>query len=186
MSLSDEECVRLCLDGQREVFRHLVVKYQVPVAKYLSGKLRNENAASEATQETLVRAFFALGKLRNPAAFFSWLLGIADRVAKETSRSRQREVPSLEIEEVSEPVSDTAADDVHSDWALRHAIAELPDAQRQVILLRFYAGLSCTEIGRSLDVPLGTVTSRLSRAYALLRSALRSPQLQALNPEAEL
>ena len=57
---------------------------------------------------------------------------------------------------------------------LSQAVAELPEAYRQVILLRFYGGQSCAEIGRNLGVSLGTVTSRLSRAYALLREALRT------------
>ncbi len=52
---------------------------------------------------------------------------------------------------------------------MTEAVARLPDTYREVILLRFYGGQSCAEISRDLGVPLGTVTKRLSRAYALLR-----------------
>jgi RNA polymerase sigma-70 factor (ECF subfamily) len=52
------------------------------------------------------------------------------------------------------------------------AVARLPDVYREVIVLRFYNGRSCAEISRDLNVPLGTVTKRLSRAYALLREHL--------------
>jgi RNA polymerase sigma-70 factor (ECF subfamily) len=129
--------------------------------------------AAEAAQETFVRAYFALGKLKRPEAFLSWLLGIADRVAKEAvraSKRRRRDVPLLG------DVAETAPE--HDDSASRQvslAVAGLPELYRDVVLLRYYAGMSCAEISRHQDVPLGTVTKRLSRAYALLRESLRSP-----------
>ena len=58
------------------------------------------------------------------------------------------------------------------------AVGELPEIYRQVVLLRYYAGLSCAEISRDLEVPLGTATKRLSRAYSLLRE-----YLQEQNPQ---
>jgi RNA polymerase sigma-70 factor (ECF subfamily) len=56
---------------------------------------------------------------------------------------------------------------------LEEAIAVLPEAHREVILLRYYEGLSCQEVAMRLDMPLGTVTKTLSRAYALLRQELK-------------
>ena len=58
------------------------------------------------------------------------------------------------------------------DQDLNRAVDQLPEMHRQVILMRFYDQQSCVEIARHLGVSIGTVTSRLSRAYALLRSAL--------------
>ena len=69
---------------------------------------------------------------------------------------------------------DLSVHDSRLDPELSQAVAELPEAYKQVILMRFYGGQSCAEIGRNLGVSLGTVTSRLSRAYALLREALRT------------
>ena len=63
-----------------------------------------------------------------------------------------------------------------ADTAVMQAVAELPDVYRQVVLLRYYRGLSCAEASSALGVPLGTVTKRLSRAYALLRKALQEQQ----------
>ncbi len=90
MSPSDEQCVRSCLDGHPEAFRHLVERYQTPLLRHLRLRLGNVGEATEAAQEAFVRAYFALGDLRKPEAFFSWLLGIADRVAKETHRAAKR------------------------------------------------------------------------------------------------
>jgi RNA polymerase sigma-70 factor (ECF subfamily) len=126
--------------------------------------------AMEAAQETFVRAYFALGNLRNPDAFFSWLLGIADRVCQETRRAAMRH-KSVSCDQV-ELAETTKTVDPGAGHAVTEAVTGLPDAYREVIMLRFYGGHSCADISRDLDVPLGTVTKRLSRAYALLRERL--------------
>jgi len=67
----------------------------------------------------------------------------------------------------------TSAADHNEDCPLEEVIAVLPESHRQVILLRYYEGLSCQEVARRLDMPLGTVTKTLSRAYLLLRRELQ-------------
>ena len=126
--------------------------------------------ATEAAQETFVRAYFGLRELRKPGVFFAWLLGIADRVAKETCRTAGRR-PTVDLEQV-EPAEPAGKQDTCIDTAVAEAVAKLPDVYREVIMLRFYGGRSCAEISRDLGVPLGTVTKRLSRAYSLLREHL--------------
>lgn len=120
----------------------------------------------------MVRAYFSLAKLRNTGAFSSWLLSIADRVAKESLRKRRSRGHSSGVEALQDrvEVEPSPAPELESD--LIRAVAELPENLRQVILMRFYGDQSCAEIGRNLNVSLGTVTSRLSRAYSLLRGTL--------------
>jgi RNA polymerase sigma factor (sigma-70 family) len=134
---------------------------------YLGGQLGNREWAEEAAQEVFVRAWFALGKLQKREAFFSWLMGIAGRVAKEHRRNeqRQRMLAVAKASDVSQPQAS-------NDPPLERAIAELPDVYREVILLRYYTGRSCVQIAEELAIPLGTVTKRLSRAYAILRADL--------------
>ena len=170
MPQPDEQYVRSCLDGQPEVYRHLVERYQSSLRRCLHARLGNVEEATEAAQETLVRAYFALSKLRKPASFFSWLLGIADRVAKETHRAAgRRRAVSWDALESAEPA---AKQDAGTDTAVTEAIAKLPGMYREVVVLRFYGGQTCAEISHDLDIPLGTVTKRLSRAYTLLREHL--------------
>jgi len=168
MDLTDREYVERCRDGHSEDFRVLVQRYQGPLFSFLAGRLRDRLLAEEAAQESFVRAFLSLKKLRKPESFYSWLLGIAGRVAKEQFRSlaqRQRNC------EVSENIMADFAES-REEYPLEEAIAVLPESFRQVILLRYYEGLSCQEVARRLDMPLGTVTKTLSRAYALLRQEL--------------
>jgi RNA polymerase sigma-70 factor (ECF subfamily) len=108
-----------------------------------------------------------LKKLRKPESFYSWLLGIAGRVAKEQFRAT---VQHERNREAAETMLADAAD--QEEYPLEEAIAALPETYRQVILLRYYEGLSCQEVATRLDMPLGTVTKTLSRAYALLRQEL--------------
>jgi RNA polymerase sigma-70 factor (ECF subfamily) len=168
MDLNDKEYVERCCDGHPDDFRQLVARYQKPLFSYLVGRVGDLSRAEEAAQESFVRAFQSLKKLRKPESFYSWLLGIAGRVAKEEFRSVQRRE---KVREAAEAMM-TEADVQTEDYPLEEAIAALPESHRQVILLRFYEGLSCQEVADRLEMPLGSVTKTLSRAYALLRKEL--------------
>ncbi|MEJ2704128.1 MAG: RNA polymerase sigma factor [Sedimentisphaerales bacterium] len=170
MPENDKYYVERCLDGHPDDFRYLVRRYQAPLLANLAGKLGDKDRAEEAAQETLVRAYFNMGKLQKPDSFFSWLLGIADLVAKEHRRKEQLERRRQVVRSFSQ---ETTPPELSQDYALETAIAELPEAYRKIILLRYYGGHSCNQIAEQLDTPLGTVTKTLSRAYAMLREALR-------------
>jgi len=170
MMETDRYYVEHCLDGHPDDFRHLVRRYQPVLLAHLAGKLGSADSAEEAAQETLVRAYFKMNSLNEPAKFFSWLLGIAERVAMEQQRKeqirRKRELVRVISEEARRP-------ELSQDYGLETVVSGLPEPYRQVILLRYYGQLSCTQIADQLDMPLGTVTKTLSRAYALLRDAMQ-------------
>ncbi|NLH42471.1 MAG: RNA polymerase sigma factor [Planctomycetes bacterium] len=173
MTETDQYYVERCLDGHPDDFRHLVRRYQPVLLAHLAGKLGHRDSAEEAAQETLVRAYFKMDKLKKPESFFAWLLGIADNVAKEQQR---KEIVRRQRESVREVCEETPPPELSEDYGLEAAVAGLPEAYRTVILLRYYGGQSCKQIAEQLEVPLGTVTVTLSRAYALLRSALQQRQ----------
>jgi RNA polymerase sigma-70 factor (ECF subfamily) len=168
MELSDKEYVESCRNGTADDYRELVQRYQKPLFAYLSSRLGNPGEAEEVAQESFVRAFVSLKKLRKPESFYSWLLGIAGRVLKEQFRRHLRRERDREVAEtLAQEDSGTPP-----EYPLEGAIAALPETHRQVILLRYYEGLSCQEVATRLEMPLGTVTKTLSRAYALLRHEL--------------
>ena len=173
MSESDQHYIECCLNGHSDDFRYLVRRYEAVLMAYLTGELRNRTIAEEAAQETFVRAYFGLDKLRKRQSFYSWLLGIAKRVAKEQQRSRNRHC------ELNDSLPEKAPAAEHStDFALQRAIAELPATYRELILLRYYGGRSCSQIAGQLDIPIGTVTKTLSRAYGKLRESLRKKDIR--------
>jgi len=172
-NMADKYYVERCLDGHPDNFRYLVRRYQAVLLAHLAGKLGNKDKAEEAAQESFVRAYFKMDKLQKPDLFYSWLLGIADNIAKEHQRNeqirRQREAVRSFSQEVPPP-------ELSQDFALEAAIAELAEPYRKIILLRYYGQHSCNKIAQQLDMPLGTVTKTLSRAYAMLRSSLQQTE----------
>ncbi|WP_217924587.1 RNA polymerase sigma factor [Miltoncostaea oceani] len=124
--------------------------------------------ADDIAQDTMVRALARLGDLDEPAAFPGWVARIATRRSLDVLRSEQRlvdlgEVPDVPVEWVGR----------HGDAAdLRRAIAELSEDRRVVVVLRFWLDLTPSEIAATLEVPVGTVNSRIARALVEIRAAL--------------
>jgi RNA polymerase sigma-70 factor (ECF subfamily) len=165
MNRSDREHIYQCLNGHPHDFRHLVQRYERVLQAYLAGRLGDRERAEEVAQEAFVRAYFNLGKLKKESAFYAWLTGIAERVVKEKAKAEAKERRVARM--MHERRSSSPAFEVEK------AIAKLSGPFREIILLRYYCGMSCPEIARSLGKPLGTVTKTLSRAYGMLREALR-------------
>jgi RNA polymerase sigma factor (sigma-70 family) len=172
MSDSTPYIVAQCLDGHPEAFQAVVRQYEAPLLSFLAGRLGDRHAAEDAAQETFVRAFFALRKLRSAAALWPWLLGIAQRVASEQRRARRRYQTA--VGGVVRPAAGTVPDreDARVPFAVERALAALPRKYAEVVLLRYYAGMTCAEMGECLGLALGTVTKRLSRAHRRLRAVL--------------
>ena len=178
MCLTDGECMERCLEGDGNEYAHLVRRYEHLVRYHLEGILADSTEVAEATQETFVRAFFALAKLKKRESFFSWLLSIASAAAADQQRAAHRHRRSIEA--ASRRMEARETNKSHGvDHALREKIARLPEHYREVILLRYYAGLSCKEVAARLDKPLGTVTKMLSRAHAMLREASGGARMPA-------
>jgi RNA polymerase sigma-70 factor (ECF subfamily) len=177
MSETDKYYIERCLDGHPDDFRYLVRRYQAVLLAHLAWKFGNKESAEEAAQETLVRAYFNMNKLKRPGAFFSWLLGISDRVAKEQQRKEQVRLQREAIRSYSEEAGST---ELSQDYALEGAISELPEAYRKVVLLRYYGGFSCSQIAEQFEMPLGTVTKNLSRAYVMLRKSLEQQKQEEI------
>ena len=171
MDRTDSEYVKNCLDGSPNDYRFIVQRYQGIVMSCLVAKLGDIVLAEEAAQETFVRAFFSLHKLRKPESLCSWLQGIASRVAKDQIRIQMRHRRAGQI--LQPPPEEPSANAEH-DYGLQKAISCLPESCREVIHLRYYGGLSCNEVAQRLRMPLGTVTKTLSRAYAMLRLRLKT------------
>lgn len=171
MQTSDRDHIQRCLGGDHDEYRFLVARYEGAVFAFATTRVADRALAREVAEEAFVRAFFALSKLKKPESFHSWLLGITGRVALEFARRRMR------AEANAATLESAGADDPEDAHAgrLDEAIAALPEAQRQVILLRYFDRLSCREIAGKLGLPIGSVTKTLSRAYEALRAHLETP-----------
>src|ERR1043166_8156319 len=169
---TDQQYVRECLNGHPDQYRHLARRYERVLLSHLLPQCRDRGDAEEAAQETLVRAYFWLPSLKKRGSFFSWLIGIADRVVQEQRRARQRDRRIEEAAKAQAMSDSQAAPSPSNDAPLARAINAPPQEYRQLILMRYYSDLSCKEVSDLFDMPLGTVTKMLSRAYVMLRESL--------------
>ena len=170
MELSDKELIERCLAGGSDHFRHLVRRYEKPLFAYLLRRLKDCQLATDAAQESMIRAYLGLSNLKKPEAFHSWLIGIGARVALEFYRTHKRQLGnSGDVEELA-----TEKNLEFEGFQLDEMIAELPENQRQMILLRYYECYSCQQIAELMKIPVGTVTKTMSRAYSSLRQKLQS------------
>lgn len=130
--------------------------------------LGSASAAVDAVDEAVYKGFCAYKKLRQPEFFDTWLTRILINVCASELRRRRRELCVEEIPETAQEQFDALP--------LKEALRRLPKALREVIVLRYFTGLTLEETAQALDIPRGTVSSRQKRALALLRLELTDNQ----------
>src|SRR6266436_4752124 len=133
----------------------------------------NENDACELTQETFARLLAKGGQLRDGSKVKSWLFTTLYRVFLGW-KSRERRLPHLEISSVEHELPPIAAElvDTMERDTVRDALLEVDERYRVPLMLYYLEEHSYEEIAELLDIPVGTVMSRLSRAKALMRQCL--------------
>jgi len=182
---SDAGIIMDCLADRPERFDELVERYAGYVASFAFSRVGNRADAEEIAQETMVRAYENLARLRAPRRFSAWLLGIAEHVAADCLKRRGRSVSLDAAEggargasrlhpEGAAPGPAEAAGRAEEHATLLAKISMLQDRYRTVLVLKHQRGLTCEQIAESLGLSTSTVTSRLSRAYAMLRRELKS------------
>jgi len=153
-----------------------VIAYQHRVFGVALRMLRNRSEAEEIAQEVFLRVHRAVEDFRGEAKLSTWLYAITSRLCLNRLASGERRM-AREGEESLERLrgdADPAAhvERVELEAALQRAITELPEERRIVVVLRDFEGLSYEEIAAALDLPLGTVRSRLHRARTDLKEKL--------------
>jgi len=169
-----EQLVEKALQGDKDAFCDLVVKYQHAVYGLAFHHLRNFADAEDVAQEVFLEAYRQLRTLRRPERFGFWLNGITTNLCKMWLR-RQR--PTVSIDELQQHDElTTSPDEVYEQHELHErvmeAISQLPEPNRIVLTLYSIDGLSYEEIGEFLDIPIGTVRSRIHRAKQTLKKEL--------------
>ncbi|MBX3156025.1 MAG: sigma-70 family RNA polymerase sigma factor [Deltaproteobacteria bacterium] len=173
----DELTLRRAQRGDERAWRDLVRRYQQPVHQLIWRMFarRAQHRVEDLVQETFVRVLKALPEFdpSGPASLATWLLTIATRLA--LNELRRPEHAALDAEP---PAPEARADGDLDRRRLGHAIAtgvaNLPDAQRAVFVLREYHDLDYADIAAALELDLNTVKSRLSRARAAMRAHLET------------
>ncbi len=186
---TDEDLVREAKDGRLEAFDELVIRYQDRIYHLIRRSVGDEQDSRELTQEAFMKAFRNLRRFREEAAFSTWLYRIAINLSTSKRRSYiyQRKVGKVSLDatlrtrsgEVRPEPEDSSCEPTEMyrrreiQTRIQSAIDELEDSPRQMVILRDLEGMSYEEIADLLEIPIGTVRSRLHRARLDLREKLK-------------
>jgi RNA polymerase sigma-70 factor (ECF subfamily) len=176
--MNDAECVRRLQRGETNAFETLVLRHQKTIFNLVYRMLDDYDEAAETTQEIFLSAYRAIGRFRGEANFSTWLYRIALNHANTRRKSiihrQQRTVPL----ETTEPLRDAhlgpaeAAEQKEIQDRVQQALNSLEQDDAMIILLRDLQDVSYEEVARILEIPVGTVKSRLHRARQALKSRL--------------
>jgi RNA polymerase sigma-70 factor (ECF subfamily) len=192
ISIDDSVLVEKCRRGDYDAMERLIIKYQNRIYNVILKICANPDDAAELTQETFVKVIENINRFQGRSSFYTWAFRIAVNLTLNYCRRNARlPVTSLEAwadrgqEDKKQSLKDFLSDDRSPDpaavaqnkelceMALK-ALMELDDAQRTVVVLRDIEGMNYAQIARVLDIELGTVRSRLSRARSNLRDIMEA------------
>lgn len=168
--------------GDRNAFGELACRYYDQVIKVVYRLCGDAQIAQDATQETFIRVWAKLPSFQPRAPFRNWVYRIAINTALDILRQKPEE--SIENNEemlvMAEKSPGPEAAYIQKEQVdfLQGAVRGLPEAARTVLVLREYGELSYTEIASVLEIPVGTVMSRLNYARTRLREVLQNYHLE--------
>lgn len=158
----------------------LVRRYQARVCGFAYHFVGSRDDARDLTQEIFVKIYRHLASCEDPQRFESWMFQVTrnacrDFLRRQKARPPAQDVPIEEMHDLAAP--GLAADEVAQlqmrKRLVHRALAELGEINREILLLKDIQGLSFEEIARMLDLPIGTVKSRSSRARLALAGEIR-------------
>jgi len=176
---SDERLVAATLQGEIASFGAIVERYwNMAVALALS-KIDELAEAEDIAQESFVKAYVQLHRLRDPARFAGWLSKIVAQQSTNVLRKRAREraacggqIDQIETGACMFAPSSNPGLTAEQTHFIRQTVRRMPETFRRLIIMRFVAGLSSVQIAKQLGKRPGTVRVRLHRAYKILRKDL--------------
>ena len=186
MDTDDSALIEKCRAGDVAAFEPLVEKYRQRVWRLAYNVLRDREEAWDVAQEAFIKAYQALPSFRGQSAFYTWLYRITMNVAADRARSRAAQGRAFGTERVPEedwervitdpnPAEASPADAAsrrEERQKIMRALDQLSEDHRRIIMLGDLEGQSYREIAETLEIPMGTVMSRLHNARKRLRDVL--------------
>ena len=169
-SLSDAELVRGCREGVSEAWNELVERYSRYVyAIAVRGFRLSDEDAEDVFQDVFTRIYTRLGSLRDDSALRPWIAQLTRRRCLDALASKGREVPADDVLAGEESADLT---EVEEAFAVREALSGLPDPCQDILDRFFTRDQSYKTIADELEIPSGTIASRIARCLKRLRTEL--------------
>ena len=167
---TDSELVNAVLNGDKAAFATLVKRYEPFVRAAAMNVLGDYAGTEDVVQDAFVQAYEKLPHLRKPKAFGPWVMKIAYRCALEAMRRKPEEAP---LDAAADAAIEKPIWFDEDNKRLLVAVMKLPQGEKQVVMLRYFASHSVKDIAEILGRSVGTVTKQLSRARIHLREILK-------------
>ncbi|MBA2475662.1 MAG: sigma-70 family RNA polymerase sigma factor [Actinobacteria bacterium] len=175
---SDSRLLQSVAERDREAFEELYRRYARPVYGLALRRLGDRERAEEAVQETFASVWRSAESFdASRGAGASWVYAIARNSIVDRLRARRDTVAELPDTVAPEGGPDEAAEAGWIAWRVHRALEELPPAEREVLELAYWSGLSQSEVARFLNLPLGTVKTRTRSALGRLGRLLEREDL---------
>lgn len=173
--MDDAEAIKRCQKGEREAFRHLVERYQKRAVAHAVAILFERDDAEDAVQEAFIDAFRAIGTFDTSRTFYQWFyVLLRNRCYKLTAKRR----PTESLDDIQFLASQPGTTD-DTRLELERALHSLTPEEREIVSLKYFSGLSYDELATYLEIPRGTVMSRLFYARQRLQSQLTKVFIRA-------
>ena len=181
---TDALLVQATLAGNRQAFGDLVERYQDRLFNTLTRVLGSPDDASEVLQDAFVQAYTKLESFRGSSQFYTWMYRVALNLACSHRRKNKRRRAEQSVDQIrelsgAEPVDHTLQPEqmalrVEQAELVQAALLEISEEHRDILVLREMEDCSYEAIAEILDLPVGTVRSRLFRARLQLKEKLES------------
>jgi len=164
----EKELVEAAVGGDIESFGELCRRYYAAMVAVAYAVLSDHQLAEDAAQESFARAIVRLRALNDKSRFVPWLAVICRNVAKDMVAAKAKQISTEDLSQVAEKNSDD-----EYIFAVRRAIEQLPDASRELVVLRYYNSLSYEQISSILGISQAAINGRLARAKRKMTEYLR-------------
>jgi RNA polymerase sigma-70 factor (ECF subfamily) len=165
---SEIHLIEAAAGGDIESFGELCRRYYAAMAAIAYTVLGDHQLAEDAAQESFARALVRIKSLRERAKFAPWLAAICRNVAKDMVSSKAKQVRKKDISQV-----DKAENPDENYRAVRRAIEQLPESTKELVVLRYYDGLSYEQISSVLGISKASINGKLTRAKRKMAAYLR-------------
>lgn len=186
--MNDQELVQAYIQGDQSAIESLINRHRSKVYTYILLTIKNQQLAEDLFQETFIKVIQSLrsGKYRDNGRFLSWVIRIAHNLIIDHFR-KEKQMNSVSNDDTemdlfnSKKLSDDNIEELiinsQIKTEIRILINELPDDQREVVLLRHYGSLSFKEIADQTDVSINTALGRMRYALINLRKLIEEKNL---------
>jgi RNA polymerase sigma-70 factor (ECF subfamily) len=169
--------VKRAQNGEKEAFTKLIRHYQIHLYRIAFAILKNDSDCADAIQETILKSYQSIHQLKQPNYFKTWLIRILINQCNQILKQNKKMIPFEKLQESSYSQNE------YKELEIKDLINHLEPHQRLVVILYYFEDLSLKQISNLLDIPEGTVKSRLYKARSILSEWLSGSKERMIHYE---